>query len=930
MFGKILSPAISIMNRLPFKLKIILSVSMLFLLLILPSYTIISNYIQKKNLYNMQLIGSSYGKLTHSLIRAVQTHRGATSSYLNSDTAFRDTVKSSQKKIDEKVLKLLEFDSKHLAILENNENFTSALNKLKLVSLESIMLTQDIDQNFEIHTNIISSITNTLDEISAETHLMDSENRKLNYLALTLQEKLPLIEESIGQLKELTIGALIRGKVSQKEREEILYLYTLIRALEEDMLSNRILKKLTNYDQIYQATALASAKLDKVLYIAKQDIIILEMPVYNSKAFFAQTTKAMDAYDKLYKILTLSYNELTMDLKERLYVDFILTTVSFFAILSFALYIFTAFFISIKTSLKKLQYASEMISKDKTAIQLEVDTQDEIGSAILAFNDMSKKLNENISFLDSYKVAIDESSLVSKTDLEGVITYANRLFCDVSGYSKDELIGMPHKIVRHPDMPKEVFRDLWETIKAKKVWHGIVKNRAKNGGFYIADTAIVPILNSDRDIVEYISIRHDITELEKSKEEIKKQKVDFLTDLPNRNQLLEDLKTLQTPTLLYLNIDDFTGLNDFYGTKVGDIVLKHIAKLLDKTSKNICSKLYKLNTDEFLLLFKEGVLTKISSQEIMNNVIDSIECEKIEFSPKNFISITLCGGISFYRADQDHKDLLTYAVLARKMAKHSNKKFLLYDSKTRLYLNYKSNIECINRIKKAIVENRIVVYFQPIIDNKTNTATKYESLVRMIGENGEAISPFFFLDIAKKANIYTEITKIVVDKTLETYKRLPQYSFSINITVEDINSKEISSYLLNKLDTLSRPENLIFEITESEEIKDYLAIGEFTKNIKKHGVKIAIDDFGSGYANFEHIIALNADFIKIDGSLIKNIDKDENSRIITEAIIAFSKKLGSKTIAEYVHNEKIQEIVKSMGADFSQGFHLGKPSPDIA
>ena len=523
-----------------------------------------------------------------------------------------------------------------------------------------------------------------------------------------------------------------------------------------------------------------------------------------------------------------------------------------------------------------------------------------------------------------------KSSLVSKTDLEGVITYANRLFCDVSGYSKDELIGMPHKIVRHPDMPKEVFRDLWETIKAKKVWHGIVKNRAKNGGFYIADTAIVPILNSDRDIVEYISIRHDITELEKSKEEIKKQKVDFLTDLPNRNQLLEDLKTLQTPTLLYLNIDDFTGLNDFYGTKVGDIVLKHIAKLLDKTSKNICSKLYKLNTDEFLLLFKEGVLTKISSQEIMNNVIDSIECEKIEFSPKNFISITLCGGISFYRADQDHKDLLTYAVLARKMAKHSNKKFLLYDSKTRLYLNYKSNIECINRIKKAIVENRIVVYFQPIIDNKTNTATKYESLVRMIGENGEAISPFFFLDIAKKANIYTEITKIVVDKTLETYKRLPQYSFSINITVEDINSKEISSYLLNKLDTLSRPENLIFEITESEEIKDYLAIGEFTKNIKKHGVKIAIDDFGSGYANFEHIIALNADFIKIDGSLIKNIDKDENSRIITEAIIAFSKKLGSKTIAEYVHNEKIQEIVKSMGADFSQGFHLGKPSPDIA
>jgi EAL domain-containing protein (putative c-di-GMP-specific phosphodiesterase class I) len=195
----------------------------------------------------------------------------------------------------------------------------------------------------------------------------------------------------------------------------------------------------------------------------------------------------------------------------------------------------------------------------------------------------------------------------------------------------------------------------------------------------------------------------------------------------------------------------------------------------------------------------------------------------------------------------------------------------------------------------------------------------------MIDHDGKAISPFFFLDIAKKAKLYTKITKIVIDKSFATFEKLPQYDFSLNITVEDITDEEISTYIFMKLKAFPHPSKVIFEITESEEIRDYSFVNKFITKIKSFGAKIAIDDFGSGYANFEHIISLNADFIKIDGSLIKNIDKDKDSEIITEAIIAFSKKLGSKTVVEFVHNEEVYKKVKSMGADFSQGFHLGEP-----
>jgi EAL domain-containing protein (putative c-di-GMP-specific phosphodiesterase class I) len=243
--------------------------------------------------------------------------------------------------------------------------------------------------------------------------------------------------------------------------------------------------------------------------------------------------------------------------------------------------------------------------------------------------------------------------------------------------------------------------------------------------------------------------------------------------------------------------------------------------------------------------------------------------------------------------------------------------------------DYQNNIEWINKIKEAITGDRLTTYFQPIIDNKTGAITKYESLVRLIDKEGKVISPFFFLDIAKKAKLYTKITKIVIDKTFATFENLQQYDFSINITVEDINDEEISSYIFKKLKNYPNSNRVIFEITESEEIKDYAFVNNFIKTVKSYGAKIAIDDFGAGYANFEHIINLKADFIKIDGSLIKNINTDKNSRIITEAIIAFSKKLGSKTVVEFVHNEEVYKKVKELGADFSQGFHLGEPSPKI-
>ena len=149
--------------------------------------------------------------------------------------------------------------------------------------------------------------------------------------------------------------------------------------------------------------------------------------------------------------------------------------------------------------------------------------------------------------LEQYKVALDVSNIVSITDANGIIEYVNDKFCDISGYTPQELLGKPHNIVRHPDMPAKTFKYVWETIQAGKVWKGVIKNRAKDGSDYVVDSTILPIKDGHGIIRKYIGIRHDITPLIEKEELIERQTKDHLTGLWNKVKLLEDLDGCEFP-----------------------------------------------------------------------------------------------------------------------------------------------------------------------------------------------------------------------------------------------------------------------------------------------------------------------------------------------------------------------------------------------
>ncbi len=180
--------------------------------------------------------------------------------------------------------------------------------------------------------------------------------------------------------------------------------------------------------------------------------------------------------------------------------------------------------------------------------------------------------------------------------------------------------------------------------------------------------------------------------------------------------------------------------------------------------------------------------------------------------------------------------------------------------------------------------------------------------------------------LTKQSKQYHSITKTVIDKAFKTFSSL-ECEFSINLTIDDILDMQIQQYLFTALDRYNIGSRVVFEIVESEGIENFNEINEFILSVKKYGCKIAIDDFGTGYSNFEYLIKLKADFIKIDGSMIQNLDTDENSRILVSTIVIFAKKLGMQTIAEFVKDETIQELVTELGVDYSQGYYLGEPRP---
>ena len=410
---------------------------------------------------------------------------------------------------------------------------------------------------------------------------------------------------------------------------------------------------------------------------------------------------------------------------------------------------------------------------------------------------------------------------------------------------------------------------------------------------------------------------------EKAKNKLLQQaKIDILTGALNRFAF-NNFKILQAKEnnhFVVFDIDNFKHLNEVHGPTNSDNILKFLYK---KIINNFCNDIYRIDSDKFI------VYTSLSIDTI-RSYIKTIKNE-IKAAPTHFDFTTLIYPIENNLNSDVLKDIAAGIYSIRKK---DNKEENIFRSEDKYVIEYKGLSEEVVKKKNELIsiinENKIVPFFQPILDVASGKIYKYEVLSRIKTDNGDLLPPFEYILLAEKFGLINSFTLELIKQTFERIQDKQNIEFSINLSIHDLESKETLSSILELVESYKIDSNIItFEITETSVMSDIRHSIEIINKLKNQGFKIAIDDFGVGHSSLQYLKDIPADFIKLDGVFIKNLHTSSSDREFVEIIDKIIKMYGKKTVAEFVENNEILEILKYLQIDFAQGYFIGKAQSDF-
>ena len=522
-----------------------------------------------------------------------------------------------------------------------------------------------------------------------------------------------------------------------------------------------------------------------------------------------------------------------------------------------------------------------------------------LNEAVIVYNnDESIELFNN-STLDILKLSKDQ--LLNKTD------YDTKWFFIDENFKKLNINHYPGMEVLNTKL----------AIKNKVIGitNNIIKDEIDEDKIIWLQLNSIPLFDKDEKIKNIIVSFVDITKQQNAlKLAYNKTYFNNLTNLPNILSLKKQKDELYKKTLILVQIDNFNKYRQYFGQDTMDEIVIFIAKKLSKYTLENC--LYHIELDKFALIIDSQIDTKDIEKKMQILNKDELYFEKLE------LNLQLTAGISLASEDSLNK-----AQIALSSAKKSNTIFEIYSANNSMFKELNNELFWSLALRKIINNDDLVLAFQPIINNKTLEIYKYEVLMR-VRYNNEIHFPNSFLNISKQFKLYKFLTTSLIKKSFSFFDN-KDIRFSINLNTEDLMNKDIHNILFENIEEFSNPSNITIEIVESEGINNFKEVNRFLNRLKVYGCKVAIDDFGSGYSNFEYILKLDADYIKIDGSLIKNIDQNKDSQDIVRTIVSFAKLKGVLTIAEFVSSKEIYEKVSELGIDYSQGYYFGKPELDL-
>ncbi|MEO1927291.1 MAG: EAL domain-containing protein [Nautiliaceae bacterium] len=432
-------------------------------------------------------------------------------------------------------------------------------------------------------------------------------------------------------------------------------------------------------------------------------------------------------------------------------------------------------------------------------------------------------------------------------------------------------------------------------------------------GFLFKPFLLEDFLKILNKIAKIIQIEKENENLKKNllkiiEEKNKELVTDPITGIGNIAKMNMELNDNNKHFVVLTDINRFRKINSAFGFEFGNRVLKETTDKL----KPFSDKIYRIGSDQFILILKN-----VKDFETIKRSLENI---KIDFN--DFTVIITYSIAGFFSNAQDVINNITKVIDYLKENCLVNDAVFLDEQKLKNASFKNKKLSCILKLLK---EEKIVPFFQPIVDIKTKKTIKYEVLARIIDEE-KTYNPFEFIEDIKKAGLIHELTKQIFIKSLDKAKIFP---LSVNITDMDLNHCELIDFMIKETQRKNiPPQNITLEILEDISTFNKTNMNNL-KKLQKNGFKIAIDDFGSEYSNFERILQISPDYIKIDGKFIKTLPNEKNSHKIVMSINILAHSIGAKVIAEFVENETILKIIEEMGIEYAQGYYFSKPKKEI-
>lgn len=563
---------------------------------------------------------------------------------------------------------------------------------------------------------------------------------------------------------------------------------------------------------------------------------------------------------------------------------------------------------------------------------------------IVQVEDVSARLRAAEALAEAeerFRLAFEGAPIgIALADLDGRFLRVNDALCEITGYTESELLAANVDLLGHSDAADAEEEHVDRLMRGEVRSYRLERRIVHATGRSVWVSLSVSLVRDSSGVPRYcIKQLEDISDRKRFEGQLAYlADHDALTGLYNRRAFQRELdartgsEARTGGAVVVIDLDHFKDINDTLGHAAGDEVIVRVARLLAKRLRKT-DVLGRLGGDEFATL-----LTGVEREEVESVIAELLRVvreQSVVVEDGHPIGLTASAGVALFDADSQlsGEELLVSADIAMYDAKEAGRDRHAISVETEQRQQQMTDrMAWSQRMRDALEQDSFVLFQQPVVDLQTGLPKSHELLLRMRSESGELIPPAAFLPIAERSGLITEIDRWVTHQAIATIARQRaagrEIRLAVNLSGASVSDPALLDMIEQDLAEMAPPPgSLIFEVTETAAIVNLDRARTFAATLAELGCELALDDFGAGFGSFYYLKRLPFDYLKIDGDFIRQLTSSHEDQLVVRAIVEIAKGLGKRTVAEFVGDEETMELLRDLGVNDGQGFHLGRPAP---